>query len=113
VKQVIDQMRNGDSIGWAGFGFTGTGQGLVVNTVVPNTGSDDAGLIPTPIIAASAGLPPSAVQIRAINGQTVATRGDYCHAVSDLGSGETAVIRLGVPGRAFHSARAKQRIVFQ
>ncbi|HEY1238117.1 MAG TPA: FHA domain-containing protein [Solirubrobacterales bacterium] len=113
VKQVIGQMRNGDSIGWAGFGFTGTGQGLIVDTVVPNTGSDDAGLIPTPIISAQAGFPPNAVQIRAINGQTVATRGDYCHAVSDLGSGETAVIRLGVPGSAFHGARAKGRIVFQ
>ena len=113
VKEIIGQMENGDSIGWAGFGFTGTGQGLIVDTVVPNTGSDDAGLIPTPIISAQAGLPPNAVQIRAINGQTVATRGDYCHAVSDLGSGETAVIRLGVPGAAFHGARAKGRIVFQ
>ena len=113
VKQIIDQMRNGDSIGWAGFGFTGTGRGLVVNTVVPNTGSDDAGLIPTTEISQSAGLPPDTVQIRAINGQTVATRGDYCHAVSDLGSGESAVIRFGVPGRPFHGLRVKGRIVFQ
>jgi pSer/pThr/pTyr-binding forkhead associated (FHA) protein len=108
VKQITDQMRNGDSIAWAGFGFEGTGKGLAVTKVFPNTGSDES-LLPTfeQTLVATGGLP---VLIRALNNRPVSTRGDYCNAAEGLGAGESAVVRLGVPGV---KGRAKGRIVFE
>ena len=97
VKSVLGQMAGGDSIEWGGFGFEGTGSGLTVLNVIPNTGSDNAGL--SQFIGAS---------ITAINGRPVATREDYCNAVANVTSGESAPIELLLPNGA-----ASGRIVFQ
>jgi S1-C subfamily serine protease/pSer/pThr/pTyr-binding forkhead associated (FHA) protein len=95
VKSVLGQMADGDSLEWSGFGFKATGSGLTVLNVIPNTGSDQAGL------SQFIGAP-----ITAINGRPVATREDYCNAVENVTSGESAPVEL-------FGGAAAGRIVFQ
>jgi S1-C subfamily serine protease len=95
AKEVLAQMANGDSREWSGFGFQGTGAGLVVLNVIPNTGSDNAGM------SDFIGAP-----ITAISGRPVATREDYCNAVENVTSGESAPVEL-------FGGAAAGRIVFE
>jgi S1-C subfamily serine protease/pSer/pThr/pTyr-binding forkhead associated (FHA) protein len=109
VKAVTSRLRNGDSIGWAGIGFIGLGDnapipGLLVTSVFPGTGSDNAGL-----------QAPSATGydvITKINGQPVHTRDDYCNATQNLTSGESAPVEVAlVSGNRYVTATG--RITFQ
>jgi putative serine protease PepD len=104
VKQVTDQMKNGDSIGWAGIGFIALGDnppsgfppGLLVTAVFPGTGSDQGGLQPFDVITA-------------LNGRPVTTRDDYCNAIANISSGESASVDVALPNGQLGTGR----IIFQ
>ncbi len=80
VKERLETMDGGDSIGYLGFDFTADGDGLVVNNAVDGTPAADKGIGSEQAI------------ITAINGQPVGTRDDYCKAVEGASTGETATI---------------------
>ena len=70
----------GNSIGWFGFDFLGAGNGLRVTTAIDGTSAAKAGFGSEPALVTS------------IDGHDVGTRDDYCKAVQDAQSGDTATV---------------------
>jgi S1-C subfamily serine protease len=84
VSAVTDQLRTGESLGWAGFGISNAGpRGIRVENAVQRTEASAVGIF---------GRGP--VFVTAIDGQPIASFADYCDAVSDLGSGDTAQVEI-------------------
>lgn len=79
-KEDAETLKTGDSIGYLGFDFAANGRGLVVNNAVDGTPAADKGFGSEQAVVTS------------INGQPMRTRDDYCRAVADTSTGETASI---------------------
>jgi S1-C subfamily serine protease len=80
VKEKLPQLAQGNSIGWFGFDFLGAGNGLRVTTAIDGTSAAKAGFGSEPALVTS------------IDGHDVGTRDDYCKAVQDAQSGDTATV---------------------
>jgi S1-C subfamily serine protease len=78
VKERVEEMRQGKGIGWAGFGFTASGDGLIVGGAIEGTAAAQAGLNDVPLVVVG------------INGERVGTARDYCRAVADAEAGDPA-----------------------
>ena len=84
VSDVTDVLRTGQSRGWAGFGISDAGSpGILVRNAVQGTEASLIGFGTSPLI------------ITAIDGVRVTSFGDYCDAVSELGSGDIAEMQVG------------------
>lgn len=79
-KEDAETLGQGDSIGYLGFDFNANGNGLVVNNAVDGTPAADKGFGTQQAI------------VTAIDGQQMRTRDDYCKAVEDAKTGDTATI---------------------
>lgn len=93
VKEVVPELAKGNSLGWAGFGFaaiseedlaaeglTGLGGGaLVVTSVAPGTGAEEATINVNDLITT-------------VNNKFVETRRQYCSAVRGVKSGDVVPI---------------------
>jgi S1-C subfamily serine protease len=97
VKEVVGDLRDGRSQGWAGFGLlapkrselrkAGLPPGVLAASVVPGSPAQKAGM--------QAGM-----LIVAINGAKLdANIASYCDAVRSVDSGQTAVVSVLVPPR--------------
>ncbi len=82
VKEQAATMAQGHSVGFLGFDFIGTGQGLVVQSAIKGTAAEKAGFGTTP------------ATVTAINGKAVQTRADYCKAVQSSQSGDEATVTV-------------------
>jgi S1-C subfamily serine protease len=106
VKEVVPQLAEGDSLGYAGFDFVALspkalataatkrelgpaallvarqiGGALVINSVLPNSTGDQVGLEPGLLIIS-------------VGGTRTETRQDYCNAVQNVESGETVPVEV-------------------
>jgi|SRR5687767_7051826 len=91
VREVIDELRQGRSIGYAGFGFTafpgagGAPPGLFVENAIEGSPADEAGLGRGQNV------------ITAIDGTPVRSFRSYCEAVSGIESGDPVEIEYFSP----------------
>jgi putative serine protease PepD len=76
VKERVAEMREGHGIGWGGFGFNATGEGLLVDAAIKGTSAEEAGFNKTQLLVVG------------VNGQPVPRFRDYCDAVADIESGD-------------------------
>lgn len=79
-REQAPTLEQGDSIGFLGFDFTASGNGLLVNNAVEGTPAADAGFGKRRAIVTS------------VDGQPVPTRAAYCRAVDGARSGQTATV---------------------
>ena len=93
VKQVVEDLRNGRSLGWAGFGIEAPKKselaaahaknGVLIGDAVPGTPAYRAGLRGGPVL------------VTQINGLALTpTFAGYCDAVHDVAPGQTAVLTV-------------------
>ena len=97
AAEVVETLREGDSVAWQGFAFRplpeaqavrqGLAPGLLVTTVVPGTPAAEEGLVGGQAIVVG------------VNGQPVTSFRDYCDAVEDL-NGEVVKFNILEPGGA-------------
>ncbi|MGI8461959.1 MAG: trypsin-like peptidase domain-containing protein [Solirubrobacterales bacterium] len=76
VSADVAQMRDGDSLGWGGFGFIADGFGLTIQEAVEGTEAFDLG------------FGDRIEGVIDVDGARVPTRNKYCAAVADIESGE-------------------------
>ncbi len=94
VKEVVPGLAEGDSFGWAGFGFAAYSQQELANAGVNLDGGA--------LAVTSAALGTAAEDqefyvddlVTEVNGQRVATRRQYCSAVRGVESGDVVPIRV-------------------
>jgi S1-C subfamily serine protease len=94
VKAVVEQLREGQSQGWAGFGFLFATdrqakkedlptEGIIVSPAAPGTPAEKAG------------IGPRGALLLAVNGQKLdGTLTDYCSKVGDLDKGRSVPVTL-------------------
>jgi S1-C subfamily serine protease len=96
VKEIVETLRNGESIGWTGVGLEyPTSEAQLTNLGLPA----NAGLILTSPVegteAAAAGLGNQPQLLASVNGVPVDnTLPSYCKAVEGVGSGETITMSI-------------------
>jgi serine protease Do len=104
VRRVLGDLRRGRSRAWIGAGFgypsardlatRGLPPGLWVQSVVPGTGADRAGLAGSYLVAVAG---------RPMDG----TLSGWCRAVNGIRSGATAEVTLATPGEPRRTARVR------
>ena len=86
VTTVTDQLRTGESQGWAGFGISRAGQpGILVENAVQGTE------------ASALGFGDVAALVQAIDNRPITSFTDYCDAVGELGTGDRASMQVLSP----------------
>lgn len=95
VKELVPAMADGDSFGWAGFGFIAIpaveladagipdvgGGALLVTSVLPETGADQERIFVDDLITG-------------VGGKFVETRRQYCSAVQEVESGDVLPVQV-------------------
>ena len=83
VRTVTDQLRTGESIGWAGFEIAkATKVGALVLNAIQGTEASLAGFGTTPLV------------VQGVDNAPIGSYEDYCDAVSGLRSGDLAVMQV-------------------